>query len=261
MGVVNVTPGLVLRRRAVPRPRAGHRARPRTDRRGRRRHRRRRRVDPARRRRRRRSTRSCGGCVPVVEALAPHVARVDRHPQGRGGRGGHRGGRHAGERRLGVAPRGRRRGRPAVGFVAMHMHGDPRTMQANPAYDDVVRRGARLPRRAGRRGRWPPGVEEVWIDPGIGFGKTAAHNLSLLAASRRAGRHRLAGRGRHQPEAISRRSSWPSVRSAATPEPVGSDDRVEGSVATAVWAMVQGARMVRVHDVRATVHAARVVAG
>ena len=70
---------------------------------------------------------------------------------------------------------------PGVGCVAMHMQGDPRTMQDDPRYDDVVAEVARVPRRAGRRPPRTPGVDEVWIDPGIGFGKTVAHNLALLA--------------------------------------------------------------------------------
>src|SRR5215207_8728037 len=66
-----------------------------------------------------------------------------------------------------------------VGWVAMHMQGEPRTMQAAPHYDDVVDEVlAFLVGRAEAAQR--AGVEEVWIDPGIGFGKTAAHNLSLL---------------------------------------------------------------------------------
>src|SRR5256885_10454030 len=68
---------------------------------------------------------------------------------------------------------------PGVGFVAMHMLGDPRTMQADPSYDDVVTDVREfLVRRADAA--TDAGVEEVWIDPGIGFGKTPAHNLSLL---------------------------------------------------------------------------------
>ncbi len=148
---------------------------------------------------------------------------------------------------------------PAVGFVAMHMLGDPRTMQAHPAYDDVVAdvRDFLVDRADAARSA---GVEEVWIDPGIGFGKTTAHNLSLL-------RHLdvLVSTGFPVVIGTSRKRFLGELLAASdrpqSPEPVGSDDRLEGSVATAVWAMVQGARMVRVHDVRATVHAARVVAG
>ena len=65
-------------------------------------------------------------------------------------------------------------------FVAMHMQGEPRTMQAEPAYGDVVAevRDALVERATAAR---DAGVGEVWIDPGIGFGKTPAHNLDLLA--------------------------------------------------------------------------------
>ena len=148
---------------------------------------------------------------------------------------------------------------PSVGFVAMHMLGDPRTMQANPTYGDVVREVCDfLVERADAA--VAAGVEEVWIDPGIGFGKTTAHNLSLL-------KHLdvLVSTGYPVVVGTSRKRFLGALLAEADrpqlPEPVRVDDRVEGSLASAVWAMVQGARMVRVHDVRATVHAARVVAG
>jgi dihydropteroate synthase len=148
---------------------------------------------------------------------------------------------------------------PSVGFVAMHMLGDPRTMQVDPTYDDVVEDVcAFLVERADAA--VAAGVEEVWIDPGIGFGKTSKHNLSLL-------KHLdvLVSTGFPVVIGTSRKRFLGGLLAAADrPKPlvpVAVDDRVEGSVASAVWAMVQGARMVRVHDVRATVHAARVVAG
>ena len=102
------------------------------------------------------------------------------------------------------------------------------------------------------------GVPEVWIDPGIGFGKTSAHNLTLLAhldafvatghpvlvgTSRKGFLGRLLGDSDH------------------TDAPAAVEDRLEGSLATATWAMANGARMVRVHDVRATAHAALVIGG
>jgi dihydropteroate synthase len=150
-------------------------------------------------------------------------------------------------------------GGPGVGYVAMHMLGDPKTMQANPTYDDVVDDVRRFLVERAEAAR-AAGVEEVWIDPGIGFGKTTAHNLSLLAHL-----DQLVGTGFPVLVGTSRkRFLGELVARADRPqpdEPVPSDDRLEGSVATAVWAMVQGARMVRVHDVRATVHAAKVVAG
>ncbi len=148
---------------------------------------------------------------------------------------------------------------PAVGFVAMHMLGDPRTMQADPRYDDVVLDVCRF-LVAQADAAVTAGVEEVWIDPGIGFGKTAAHNLSLL-------KHLdvLVSTGFPVVLGTSRKRFLGALLAEADrpqpAEPVPSDDRVEGSVASAVWAMVQGVGMVRVHDVRATVHAARVLAG
>jgi len=150
-------------------------------------------------------------------------------------------------------------GGPSVGFVAMHMLGDPRTMQVNPTYGDVVRDVCEfLIARAGAA--VAAGVEEVWIDPGIGFGKTTAHNLSLL-------NHLdvLVSTGFPVVVGTSRKRFLGALLAEAdrprSAEPVPPGDRVEGSVASAVWAMVQGVRMVRVHDVRATVHAAKVVSG
>jgi dihydropteroate synthase len=150
-------------------------------------------------------------------------------------------------------------GGPSVGYVAMHMLGDPRTMQVNPTYGDVVREVCDfLVERADAA--VAAGVEEVWIDPGIGFGKTTAHNLALL-------KHLdvLVSTGYPVVVGTSRKRFLGGLLAEADrpkpPEPVPVGDRVEGSVATAVWAMVRGVRMVRVHDVRATVHAAKVVAG
>ncbi|HEY2813894.1 MAG TPA: dihydropteroate synthase [Acidimicrobiales bacterium] len=148
---------------------------------------------------------------------------------------------------------------PSVGWVAMHMLGDPRTMQQNPIYDDVVAdvRDFLVDRAAAAVAA---GVQEVWIDPGIGFGKTVAHNWSLL-------RHldALVATGYPVLLATSRKRFLGVVTAESDGLPdltlTAADDRVEASVATAVWAMVQGARMVRVHDVRATVQAAMVVAG
>jgi dihydropteroate synthase len=146
-----------------------------------------------------------------------------------------------------------------AGFVAMHMLGEPKTMQRDPTYDDVVAEVRDfLVERA--EAASAAGVEEVWIDPGIGFGKTTAHNLSLL-------RHLdvLVKTGFPVVVATSRKRFLGELLAtsdgAAGAGTVPVEDRLEGSVATAVWAMVQGAGMIRVHDVRATVHAAKVVAG
>jgi dihydropteroate synthase len=135
-----------------------------------------------------------------------------------------------------------------VGWVAMHMRGEPQTMQRDPRYADVVREVRDfLVQRADAAER--AGVEEVWIDPGIGFGKTAAHNLKLLKHLRA-----LVDTGRPVLVGTSRKSFLGKLAGDAPP-----DDRLEGSIATASWALMQGAAMVRVHDVRPAVQAARVV--
>ena len=97
-------------------------------------------------------------------------------------------------------------------------------------------------------------MKEVWVDPGIGFGKTAAHNLVLL---------------HHLPELVA--EGFPVLvgtsrksflgRLAAGPEagPAGVPERLAGSIATATWAMLAGASMVRVHDVASAVQAATLV--
>jgi dihydropteroate synthase len=92
-------------------------------------------------------------------------------------------------------------------------------------------------------------VEEIWIDPGIGFGKTAAHNLSLL---RRLGD--LVAGGHPVLVGASRKAFLGALQGGA---PV--DDRLEGSLAVAVWAASAGAAMVRVHDVAPTVQALRLL--
>jgi dihydropteroate synthase len=133
-------------------------------------------------------------------------------------------------------------------WVAMHMRGTPRTMQDDPRYDDVVGEvRSFLVERAEQAAAG--GVEEVWIDPGIGFGKTGAHNLSLL-------RHLdvLVGTGWPVVVGTSRKSFLGTLVGGAA---VG--DRLEGSLATAVWAMRAGAAVVRVHDVKETAQAAILV--
>lgn len=135
-----------------------------------------------------------------------------------------------------------------VGWVAMHMRGEPRTMQRDVHYDDVVSEVHRfLMARAEQAGA--AGVGEVWVDPGIGFGKTAAHNLRLL-------RHlgKLVAAGHPVVVGASRKAFLGTLLGGA---PV--DDRLEGSLAVAVWAASAGAAMVRAHDVAPTVEALRVV--
>jgi dihydropteroate synthase len=135
-----------------------------------------------------------------------------------------------------------------VGWVAMHMRGTPATMQQEAHYDDVVGEvSAFLAARAATA--IEAGVGEVWIDPGIGFGKTLEHNLSLLSHLRT-----LVDLGVPVLVGTSRKSFIGRLLDAPS-----ADDRLEGSLATAVWAMSQGAGMVRVHDVAPTVQAARLL--
>jgi len=135
-----------------------------------------------------------------------------------------------------------------VGWVALHMQGDPRTMQADPRYGDVVAEvRAFLLERADQA--VAAGVSEVWIDPGIGFGKTTEHNLALLnrlEAIADAGFPVLVG--------TSRKGFLGKLTGGAP-----ADDRLEASLTTAVVAAAKGAAMVRVHDVRFTVDAMRIV--
>jgi dihydropteroate synthase len=144
-----------------------------------------------------------------------------------------------------------------VAWVAMHAQGDPRTMQDDPHYDDVVREVRDHLLACAERAR-AAGVREVWIDPGIGFGKTLEHNLALLAHLPElvaAGHPVLLGTSRKQ--FLGRLLAASDGRT----DPVPVDDRLEGSLATATWAFACGVQMVRVHDVRAIGHAASVVAG
>ena len=141
-----------------------------------------------------------------------------------------------------------------LGFqvVLMHMKGEPRTMQDAPTYQDVVQEvEAYLLNRA--RAAEAVGLtrDQIWLDPGIGFGKTLAHNLALLRATAR-----LAGHGYRVLIAASRKRFILGIDDQAT----AATDRLGGSLATHLYAAQAGAAMVRVHDVRETVQALRVMA-
>lgn len=143
-----------------------------------------------------------------------------------------------------------------VGWVAMHMRGEPGTMQESPRYDDVVAEVCAFLDERARLAR-DAGVQEVWVDPGIGFGKSSEHNIALLA---------------HLDQVVA--LGWPVLVGTSRKMTLGRllaasdgvdgvvppDDRLAGSIATEVWAMHLGAAMVRAHDVRAAVQAAKVVA-
>jgi dihydropteroate synthase len=143
-----------------------------------------------------------------------------------------------------------------VGWVAMHMQGEPRTMQRAPVYGDVVDEVLEFLVARADHAR-DLGVGDVWIDPGIGFGKTADHNLALL-------RHlgRFVDSGYPVVVGTSRKSFLGAILARSDQvDAVSADDRLEGSVVTATWAMQQGVQMIRAHDVLPTAQAALVVAG
>ena len=126
-----------------------------------------------------------------------------------------------------------------AGLVLMHMRGDPRTMQEEPHYDDVVDDvKAFLAERL--EAALAAGVAEdrVWLDPGIGFGKTVDHNLELL---RRLGELRTLGR----PLVVG--TSRKSFIGKIDGSEVG--DRLGGTIASSVIAAAAGADVLRVHDV------------
>ncbi len=148
-------------------------------------------------------------------------------------------------------------GSHGAGWMAMHMQGEPRTMQANPTYDDVVAEIAASLTEYTARGS-AAGVARMWLDPGIGFGKSTNHNLNLLRDLKK-----LANVGPELVVGVSRKRIIGQIHALSdhsdSGEPVGVDDRLEGSVLAAVWSWRLGAHIVRVHDVRASVAAARLL--
>ena len=138
-----------------------------------------------------------------------------------------------------------------TGFVAMHMLGAPRTMQARPRYDDVVGEVADfLVERVSAARSAGIDAGALMADPGIGFGKRVEHNLELVARlpelAARVGVPVLVG--------TSRKAFIGSVLGGSDPT-----QRDDGTLATVTWALDHGAAMVRVHDVRAAARAARLL--
>jgi dihydropteroate synthase len=146
-----------------------------------------------------------------------------------------------------------------TGWVAMHRRGTPDTMQSLTGYDDVVSEVHSHVVDAAARAR-DAGVREVWVDPGIGFAKTAAQNVALLAALPELVRAAAASSAKVL-VGTSRKNFLGRYGAPAPDRPLGPGERFEASLATAVWAMVAGAGMVRVHDVADTVRAATLVTG
>jgi dihydropteroate synthase len=129
-----------------------------------------------------------------------------------------------------------------VGVCLMHMQGEPRTMQASPHYDDVVAEVCEFLARE-RAACLEAGVarEAIVLDPGIGFGKGLAHNLTLLREL-----SRFAALGAPLLVGVSRKSFIGRVLGRTV------DERLYGGLGLAALAVIQGARIVRTHDVAAT---------
>lgn len=139
--------------------------------------------------------------------------------------------------------------RYGAGLILMHMRGTPRTMQADPSYDDVAAEIlAELAAAAERAVDRGAAREQIVIDPGIGFGKTAGHNLEIL---RRLGE--FSALGRPVLVGCSRKSFIGAVLD------LPAEERLEGTLAAHAAAVLCGAHVVRVHDVAAHVRAVRVL--
>lgn len=132
-----------------------------------------------------------------------------------------------------------------AGYVLMHMQGTPKTMSENPRYNHViVDINTFFTERLKMLQNSGVSPEQVILDPGIGFGKTAEHNLELLANVKRFRIHQrplLLGASR---------KSFIAKSTGGT-----ADERLPGSLACAVWAVANGVQIIRAHDVRETVQA------
>jgi dihydropteroate synthase len=134
-----------------------------------------------------------------------------------------------------------------VPYILMHMQGNPLTMQLNPVYDDIV---ADILRWFGERifNLHQRGVKDIIIDPGFGFGKKAGDNFELL---RRLGDFAVAGLP--VMAGVSRKSMiWKTLG-------IGAGDALNGTTALNVVALLNGANILRVHDVKEAVQAVRLI--
>ncbi len=132
----------------------------------------------------------------------------------------------------------------------MHMQGEPRTMQDEPDYRDVVAEVAEfLSDRVRTCAAAGLAEELVIVDPGFGFGKTPRHNIELLANLRQ-----LRALGRPILAGLSRKSTLGQLTGRDV------EERMPASIAAAVIAVIEGAAIIRAHDVRETVDALRVAA-
>lgn len=135
------------------------------------------------------------------------------------------------------------------GLCVMHMQGTPQTMQDEPHYDDVVTEVAKfLAQQVQRLSLAGVARERICLDAGFGFGKTLAHNHALMRGLRQ-----LQGASTlPMLVGVSRKRMIGAITGREAPT-----ERISGSVAAALWALNNGAHIVRVHDVRETVDAIR----
>jgi dihydropteroate synthase len=138
-------------------------------------------------------------------------------------------------------------GELGVGYVAMHRQGDSATMQVNPTYGDVVAEIGEFLAAMAERAR-TAGVTRLWLDPGIGFGKTTAHNVALVAHV-----SHFVDLARGHDAGVLVGTSRKRFLGDFGPDVLDADQRLEASIATEAWALLQGVSMVRVHDVTAAV--------
>jgi dihydropteroate synthase len=138
-----------------------------------------------------------------------------------------------------------------AGCCLMHMLGEPRTMQQDPRYDDVVSDvKAFLEQRLAFAVSEGVDEERVWLDPGIGFGKTVEHNLELLRRL-----DEIVAIGRPVVVGTSRKSFLGKLAGGRD-----EDERLPGTIAANVVALERGASVFRVHDVAQNVDALAVAA-
>ena len=137
----------------------------------------------------------------------------------------------------------------AVPIVLMHMQGSPATMQAEPKYDDVVGEVLEFLLDRGRKAEgFGISKENIFIDPGIGFGKTLEHNLELLRNI-----DKFVGSGYKVLVGTSRKSFIGKITGEENPE-----DRIFGTAATVTLCVAAGVSIVRVHDVNEMVDVVKV---
>jgi dihydropteroate synthase len=136
-----------------------------------------------------------------------------------------------------------------AGYICVHMQGTPQTMQIDPAYEDIVGEvGGFFSERLARLRDCGVNLEQVILDPGIGFGKSVEHNLQLLGGVRE-----FAGLERPLLLGVSRKSFIGKLLGT------GLEARLPGTLACACWAAIAGVQVVRAHDVVETLQSIRMI--